>query len=127
MDNTDLREASEDYLEAILNLEDDKGEVRSIDVANFLNVSRPSVNKAVGVLKEMGMVEQEPYSPIKLTDLGRMKASEVDRRHRALRRFLIEVLGVGPTTADDDACKIEHVISKQTMEKLIDYLAEVTK
>lgn len=127
MDNTDLREASEDYLEAILNLEDDKGEVRSIDVANFLNVSRPSVNKAVGVLKEMGMVEQEPYSPIKLTDLGRMKASEVDRRHRALRRFLIEVLGVDPTTADDDACKIEHVISKQTMEKLIDYLAEVTK
>lgn len=117
-----LREAGEDYLEAILNLEGESGEVRSVDVANYLGVSRPSVNKAVGILKDLEMVDQEPYGPIILTDRGREEAKEVARRHRVLRKFLIEVLGVDGEIADEDACKMEHVISQQTADKLIEYL-----
>lgn len=127
MSSHNLREAGEDYLEAILSLEDEKGETRSIDVANALNVSRPSVNKAIGVLKDLGMVEQEPYGAIKLTTLGRNRAEEVENRHNILNNFLVRVLGVTPETADADACKIEHVISAETMDKLIKYMSEVIK
>lgn len=113
-----LREAGENYLEAILRLQDENGDVRSIDVANYLNVSRPSVNKALGVLKKMGMVDQQPYGRIRLTDTGREKANEVNWRHETLRHFLINMLGVESDVADEDACRMEHVISDQTMDKL---------
>lgn len=119
-----LREAGENYLEAILKLEDKDLNVRSIDVARELEVSRPSVNKALGVLKKAGMVEQQPYGSIRLTDLGRKKAQEVTNRHRTLKAFLINVLGVDPETADDDACKMEHVVSAQTMRKLTKHFEE---
>ncbi|HHY52983.1 MAG TPA: metal-dependent transcriptional regulator, partial [Clostridiales bacterium] len=89
-----LREASENYLEAILKLEEMSGPVRSIDVANLLGVSRPSVNKAVSVLKKAGMVEQQPYGRISLTPLGREQARAVDFRHQTLKRFLTKILGV---------------------------------
>ena len=127
MNNNTLREAGEDYLEAILNLEGESGEVRSIDVARHLDVSRPSVNKAIGVLKDLGMVEQEPYGTISLTDLGRERAEEVDHRHRVLRNFLTKVIGVAPDIADEDACRIEHVLSEETMKKLTKYFHEVTE
>lgn len=121
-----LREAGEDYLETILDLEDENHNVRSIDVANTLGVSRPSVNKAIGVLKELGYVEQQPYGSIRLTESGRQQAAEVTRRHRILRFFLIEVLGVEREIANEDACRMEHVISTQTMEKLIEFLSKTT-
>ena len=122
-----LREASENYLEAILKLEDENHHVRSIDVASDLNVSRPSVNKALGVLKKAGMVEQQPYGHISLTPLGRVKAKEVMRRHQVLKGFLINVLGVDPETADVDACRMEHVVSEQTMEGLTNLFDRLTK
>ncbi|MFV0401667.1 MAG: metal-dependent transcriptional regulator [Oscillospiraceae bacterium] len=122
-----LREAGENYLEAILSLENESKDVRSIDVARQLEVSRPSVNKALGVLKEMGMVEQQPYGAIRLTDKGRLRAIEVTSRHRTLKSFLINVLGVEVETADEDACKMEHVVSKETMRKLTDYLESLHK
>lgn len=122
-----LREAGENYLEAILSLENESKDVRSIDVARQLEVSRPSVNKALGVLKEMGMVEQQPYGAIRLTDKGRLRAIEVTSRHRTLKSFLINVLGVEAETADEDACKMEHVVSKETMRKLTDYLESLHK
>ena len=122
-----LREASENYLEAILKLEDENQQVRSIDVATELRVSRPSVNKALGVLKKAGMVEQQPYGQISLTMEGRKKASEVMRRHQTLKRFLIKVLGVDEETADNDACRMEHVVSAQTMSKLTDYFEKITQ
>lgn len=121
-----LREAGENYLEAILRLEDENQHVRSIDVASALGVSRPSVNKALGVLKKAGMVEQQPYGRINLTELGRQTAKEVFHRHVTLRTFLTKVLGVDADTADDDACKMEHVISEQTMQRLIVYLEKLT-
>jgi Mn-dependent DtxR family transcriptional regulator len=117
--DTVLREAGEDYLEAILKLEDTEQNVRSIDVAAELGVSRPSVNKALGVLKKAGMVDQQPYGRISLTSLGREKAHSVTARHEILRSFLVDVLGVDPVTADADACRMEHVVSEETMEKLV--------
>lgn len=124
---TNLREASENYLEAILKLEDNAHSVRSIDVATELGVSRPSVNKALGVLKKAGMVEQQPYGRISLTAEGRARATEVARRHALLKGFLVEILGVDDMTADFDACKMEHVISEQTMKKLAGYLEGLAK
>lgn len=122
-----LREASENYLEAILKLEDSAKSVRSIDVASELQVSRPSVNKALGVLKKAGMVEQQPYGRISLTAEGRARAAEVARRHAVLKDFLVDVLRVDEETADFDACKMEHVISEQTMKKLADYFESLAK
>lgn len=122
MAESPLREASENYLEAILRLEDETQNVRSIDVATALGVSRPSVNKALGVLKKAGMVEQQPYGRINLTNHGRTKANEVFQRHITLRTFLTRILGVDPETADEDACRMEHVVSEQTMSRLLDYL-----
>ena len=126
-DNKILREASEDYLEAILMLEDSDLNVRSIDVATEMGVSRPSVNKAIGVLKKAGMVEQKPYGRIHLTDLGRQKAAEVTKRHQILKFFLIDILGVDPVSADADACKMEHVVSDETMTRLLEYLETLQK
>ena len=120
--NFTLREASENYLEAILSFEDESGLARSIDVASALGVSRPSVNKALGVLKKAGMVDQQPYGRISLTPDGRRRAKEVMRRHGVIKGFLTGVLGVDDETADFEACKMEHVFSEQTMRKLTDYL-----
>ncbi len=120
-----LREASENYLEAILKLEEMSGPVRSIDVANLLGVSRPSVNKAVSVLKKAGMVEQQPYGRISLTPLGREQARAVDFRHQTLKRFLTKILGVEESVAEEDACRMEHVISPETMNRLTDYIQKI--
>ncbi len=120
-----LREASENYLEAILKLEEISGPVRSIDVANLLGVSRPSVNKAVSVLKKAGMVEQQPYGRISLTPLGREQAKAVDLRHKTLKRFLTKILGVEESVAEEDACRMEHVISPETMKRLTDYIQTI--
>ncbi|MDL2233616.1 metal-dependent transcriptional regulator [Ruminococcaceae bacterium OttesenSCG-928-L11] len=117
-----LREAGEDYLETILRLEDGGSDVRSIDVATEMGVSRPSVNKAIGVLKKAGMVEQKPYGRIHLTDLGRAQAQAVTGRHEMLKRFLVRILGVDPVIADTDACKMEHVVSEETMAKLAGFV-----
>ena len=123
----DIREASENYLEAILLLEkkDPSNQVRSIDLANHLGVSRPSVNKAIGVLREAGMVIQQPYGAISLTEQGRTRAVEVARRHRVLKKFLTDVLGVREEIAEGDACRMEHVVSADTMQSWTDYLETV--
>ena len=122
-----LREASENYLEAILKLEDENHQVRSIDVARELDVSRPSVNKAIGVLKKAGMVDQQPYGHISLTTQGRLHAAAVLHRHNTLKKFLTDILLVDAAAADDDACKMEHVVSEETMTKLTAYIETITK
>ena len=96
--------------------------MRSIDVARALNVSRASVNKSLGGLKQDGYIEQEPYGTIYLTDRGFEVAKETRKRHNALRKFLTKVLNVSYETADIDACEMEHAISEETAEKLYKYL-----
>lgn len=121
---SEIRESGEDYLEAMLQLEDEHQEIRSIDVANKMNVSRPSVNKAVTVLKEAGMVSQEPYGNIQLTETGRARAQAVFDRHSTLRCFLIQMVKVDPEIAERDACRMEHIISEETFQGIRNLLIE---
>ncbi|MGP1439613.1 MAG: metal-dependent transcriptional regulator [Treponema sp.] len=122
----DITASKEDYLEKIYDLSLVNEKVRSIDVARALKVSRASVNKSLGGLKQDGYIEQEPYGTIFLTDRGFEVAKETRKRHNALRKFLIEVLGVSYETADVDACEMEHAISEETAEKLYRYLEAIT-
>ncbi|MBE3519572.1 MAG: metal-dependent transcriptional regulator [Firmicutes bacterium] len=115
--------AMEDYLEAILSLmASGQRSVRVTDIAEKLSIAKPSVTQALGVLKEMGLVEQERYGRVYLTAEGMKAAASVSQRHRVLREFLVEVLGVDPSTADKDACQMEHAVSPATMERLVNWL-----
>ncbi|HHV43749.1 MAG TPA: metal-dependent transcriptional regulator [Firmicutes bacterium] len=112
----------EDYLETILEVADAKGGARTTDIADRLGVSKASVNQAVSQLAERGLVRQERYGPVYLTELGQARAALVYKRHQAIKSFLMTVLGVSEATAEDDACKIEHVLSRESMECLLDFM-----
>ncbi|MGI6467095.1 MAG: metal-dependent transcriptional regulator [Sphaerochaetaceae bacterium] len=113
-----MRESGEDYLEAVLELEQELKEVRITDVANKLKVTKPSVSRAMKNLQADGYIEQESYGTIELTEKGRVKAAQVYKRHKTLTHFLANVLGVSFETAESDACRMEHILSNETMEKL---------
>lgn len=115
-----LGESLEDYLETIVILSE-KGKVRSIDVAKLMNVSKPSVNKAMNVLKEKGLIEQEAYGDIRLTPSGKEMADMIFNRHKTIRTFLSEILEVSSENAEKDACKIEHIISEETFNKIANF------
>lgn len=117
-----LYKSGEDYLEAVLFIEQQKGRVRSVDVAKYLGVSKPSVNKALTILQEMGYVNKPDYGDVTITEEGRKKAQLVAQKHKALTILLTDVLGVDKEIAEKDACKIEHDISEETTKKLIEYL-----
>lgn len=112
-----IQKSSEDYLEAMLMLKQSRGYIRSSDIADQLNVTRPSVSSAVRKLKENGYLTMDESSLIELTDSGMRIASSVYRRHRVLTR-IFEAMGVSPDTARRDACKIEHDISEETFDAL---------
>ena len=112
-----IGESSEDYLETILLLEAD-GKVRSVDIARHMEVSKPSVNKAMHVLKEKGYIHQETYGAVELTEEGREVALAVYERHSTILSFFSDVLKVSPENAEKDACRVEHVISNETFERM---------
>lgn len=120
-----INEASENYLEAILVLERNEEQVRMSDIAKMLNVSKPSVNKAMGILKDAGYILQEKYGTILLTEEGRQYAEKVYARHRLFKRFFIEILGIEESVAEEDACHMEHCVSDETMEKLDAFLTQI--
>ena len=113
-----LTPTNEDYLEAIYELSDSQGTVRSVDLAQHIGVSKASVNRAVNTLKSAGLVEQQHYGSISLTAEGQQYASRILLRHLALYKFLKEILGVEADTAYYEACLMEHSISVETLEKL---------
>lgn len=122
-----LTMAHEDYLEAMVRIETEEeiGEhegIRSVDIAQLLGVSKPSVNKAIAALKAQGMVEQSHYGRVMLTPRGRAIGAAIWRRHRLLRSFLTDELGVDFEVADLEACKMEHALSEDTMDRWIAYL-----
>ncbi len=117
-----LSSSMQNYLEAILELEEDERLVRVTDIANKLKIAKASVTQTINRFKEMGLVKQEVYGPIELTENGRKMAKKVISRHRKLRKFLTEVLGVEPEIAEKDACLMEHAVSPQTMERLTGFL-----
>lgn len=108
-----MYESGENYLETILVLAQRNGNVRSIDIARELNFSKPSVSRAMGILKNSGYIEMESHGEIKLTEMGREAAERVYERHQMLTAFLAKVAGVSEETAEKDACKMEHIISEE--------------
>ena len=121
----ELTPSSEDYLEAIYRLADEHDAVRSVDIADHLNVSKASVNKAVHVLKDAGLIDHAHYGQIHLTEAGRKRAADISQRHRMLKRFLTEVLQIDEKTAEEDACRMEHAISEQTRDHWLAWLEDV--
>ena len=108
-----LHESGEDYLEAILVLRQEHGTVRSIDVAQYLGFSKPSVSRAVSILKASGYLTMEKDGRLELTPEGEKNAQRVYERHQLLTDWLIR-LGVSPEVAAADACRMEHDMSAET-------------
>ncbi len=112
-----LQESGEMYLETILRLTQQKGHVRSVDVSESMGYSKPSVSRAVGILKADGYLEVNGDGSLLLTESGKEIAMKIYERHKVLSGFLMK-LGVSEETAVTDACKIEHVISDEAFEKI---------
>ena len=112
-----LQESGEKYLETILILSRKSQFVRSIDISEYMNFSKPSVSRAIGLLKEGGYITVDGSGYISLTDAGEEIAGKIYERHNVLTEFLKEI-GVGDETAAADACKIEHNICDETFEAL---------
>ena len=112
-----MTQSLEDYIEAVYVLIDGGGSACVRDVAKMLSVKMPSVVKAIRELKAKGLVMQEPYAEIKLTPSGRRLAKSILDRHTLLRAFLVK-LGVPENTADLDACRMEHILSAATMDRI---------
>lgn len=108
-----MYESGENYLETILILSKKNSSVRSIDIARELNFSKPSVSRAMGILRESGHIEMDSSGEIILTELGLKKASSVLERHHILTKFLQVTTGVSEEIAENDACKMEHIISEE--------------
>lgn len=111
------RESEEMYLETILLLKRQKSCVHSVDIANELAYSRPSVSRAVGLLQKNGYIKMAASGEISLTDEGYKKATEIYERHRVITQVLIKI-GADKDMAEDNACRIEHVISEELMDVL---------
>ena len=116
-----IQESAENYLEAILILMQKNGQVRSIDVAHYTGFSKPSISRAVGLLRDNGYVSIDQNGLLGLTEAGLKIAETIYERHTALTDLLTK-LGVSPETAAEDACRIEHVISAETFDKLKEHV-----
>ena len=121
-----LHESAEDYLETILILYERNGQVRSIDIVNEMNFSKPSISIAMKKLRESGFILMDINGLITLTDQGREVAERIYSRHKLLTKVL-EAIGVDPQKAAEEACKIEHDIDDQTYEKINDFYQSYQK
>jgi Mn-dependent DtxR family transcriptional regulator len=116
-----IQESGEMYLETIHILSQKKGEVRSIDVCEYMGYSKPSVSRAMGILKGAGYIEVDKHGYITLTDEGLSLAQKMYERHTLLTKFLVK-LGVDEEIATDDACKIEHHISEASFDAIKNFV-----
>ena len=119
-----IHESGEMYLEAILVLSQKNGFVRSIDVSEYLGYSKPSVSRAVGILKNGNYIVVEKDGSLTLTESGKVIAEKIFERHTVLSRLLIK-MGVSDETATADACKMEHAISDESFEAIKNYMADL--
>jgi DtxR family transcriptional regulator, Mn-dependent transcriptional regulator len=117
-----LTSTMEDYLEAIFDLDKDKRVVRVKDIARRLDVKMPTVTSMLRNLNDRGLVHYEKYEYVELTDKGAGVGREMRRRHQVFFKFLTEVLKIAPKTADEEACKMEHTLSAETLESLTDFM-----
>lgn len=118
-----IHQSAEDYLECILKLSKERPVVRSIDIANDMNYSKPSISVAMKNLRLNGYINVDESGFITLTDSGMEIASSIYDRHLILKKWL-EFLGISPETAEQDACKIEHTLSKETYTALRKHIIE---
>jgi Mn-dependent DtxR family transcriptional regulator len=118
-----LQESGEMYLETILVLSKTNSAVRSIDIVEHMGYSKPSVSRAVGLLKSGGFITVNDAGHISLTEDGRLVAEKIYERHTLLTGWLVR-LGVEPAVAAEDACKLEHVISDTTFEAIKRFASE---
>ena len=118
-----VHESGEMYLEAIHVLTKKTGHVRSIDVSEYLGYSKPSVSRAMGILRSGGYITVEKDGGISLTEAGQEIAEKIYARHTLLTKLLIHI-GVSEETAAEDACKLEHAISDESFEALKRYAAD---
>ena len=112
-----IRESGEMYLETIYILSQKSSEVRSIDVGAYMGYSKPSVSRAIGLLKKDGLVNMDGQGYLTLTDAGEKRAKVIYERHLLLSQLLVNI-GVDEETASEDACRIEHYISEKTFEAI---------
>lgn len=119
-----IYESAEDYLEAILVIGQRRGLVRSIDIANELRFSKPSVSVAMKKLRESGHIEMDQDGTIRLLPSGREIAEQIYERHRMLTDFFV-YLGVDPETAAADACRVEHDLSAETFARVKEHICRI--
>ena len=112
-----IQESGEMYLETIFVISKERDTVRSIDVAEHLGYSKPSVSRAMGILKNGGYITMDAHGALTLTDAGKEVAEKIYERHTFLTKFLMAI-GVSEATASEDACKIEHVISDEAFDAM---------
>ncbi len=117
MSEMNVGKSAEDYLEAMLMLKEEKGYIRSVDIADELKVTKPSVSHAVKLLRENGYITMDHSGFITLSDTGMAIAEKIYTRHKTLTKFFIS-LGVSPETALKDACEVEHDLSDETFDAL---------
>lgn len=118
-----VHESGEMYLEAIYVLLREKGHARSVDVSEYLGYSKPSVSRAMGILRTGGYITVDRDGSISLTDAGETIAGKIYDRHMLLTKLLIHI-GVSDQTAAEDACRMEHAISDESFEALKKFVAE---
>lgn len=118
-----IHESAENYLEAILILKNERGAVRSIDIAQHMRFSKPSVSRAMSLLRGDGYITVDSDGFIELAESGLAIAERIYERHRLMTDWLVRI-GVSPDMAAQDACKIEHDISEETFKKLKEHINE---
>ncbi len=116
-----IHQSAEDYLETILRLQERNGSVRSVDIAEEMGFSKPSVSRAMKLLRNGNYIEMEPNGQIHLLEKGRAVAQRIYNRHKLLTELFTR-LGVDPAVAAEDACKVEHDLSEETFRKLAEHL-----
>lgn len=116
-----LSSSLEDYLETIYSFIEENKSIRAIDIANTLNVSRASVTEALKKLASKNLINYGRYDVISMTEEGKKQAAGVIAKHRALHHFFESVLGLEPEEASENACRIEHVISENALERIIEF------
>ena len=121
-----IQESGEMYLETIYVLLKERGFVRSVDVAEHMGYSKPSISRAMGLLKNGGFIEIAPDGAITLTDAGVCVAEKIYERHTVLSGMLV-ALGVSPEVAAEDACKIEHAISDESFQAIKNHMEKMQK
>ena len=124
---TPLTSSLEDYLEAILFLVRQDRVARVRDIAKVLGVGMPSVSSALKTLAKRKLVNYDPYELITLTDHGREEAERVAQRHHVLRRFLTDVLNVDAATAEANACRMEHAVDEDVLDRLKQFAAYIQR